>query len=371
MKQKFNLNIISRLIVVVLVAVSIFNNIHIVQAAAVTSLSDTLTRLKANTAANHEIFFVSPTGIASTQTLILTFGGFTASTVNAILFSDVDFATGSTATCSSATYTEQTLVASGPTTSQWSAAASAGAITVTSGGASATLSANRCVRIRIGTNAVSQTTGVNQITNAASAATDCTVAISGSFGDSGTLDVDVVTDDQVVVTATVNPTITFSVSANSTTFGTLSTSSGRWATGSGANASAGTDPTTANSAHTLAVATNAQSGYVVSYNGATLTSGSNTIPVATISADSDGTLGSSQFAMCGKGTAGAPTVTSGYLCATNASYSFVASTNTTLFSNTTTTSGDTVAMAYLANISGAQAAGSYTTTITYIATGTF
>jgi hypothetical protein len=243
-------------------------------------------------------------------------------------------------------------------------------MTITSGGASATLAANKCVRIRIGTNAVSQTTGVNQIQN--NTAGTATIAVGGGFGDSGTLAIPIISNDQVTVSATIDPTITFSISQTSVSFGTLSAATGRWATnGGGANAAAATDPTASNTAHTLSVGTNATSGYTVTYNGALLTSGSNTIAAATISADSDGTPGSNQFAMCGKGTTGSPTVVSSYLCATNASYDFVASTTTTLFSNTVPTSSDVVNVAYLANIASSKAAGAYSTTMTFIATGNF
>lgn len=339
-------------------------------AAQITTFSDTLTRLKASTNANHEIFFVSPTGIASTGNMTLTFAGFSNATVNAILFSDVDFATGSTATCTSAVYTEQTLVASGPTSSQWSVATASQIMTITSGGASATLAANRCVRIRIGTNATNQTTGVNQIQN--NTAGTATIVVGGGFGDTGTVAIPIITNDQVTISATVDPTITFSISQTTVSFGSLAAGTGRWATnGGGANAAAATDPTAANAAHTLTIGTNASSGYTVTYNGALLTSGANTIAAATITGDSDGTPGSNQFALCGKGTSGSPTVASGYLCGTNSDYNFVASTTTTLASATAPASSDVVSVAYLANIASSKPAGTYTTTLTYVATGNF
>jgi hypothetical protein len=132
-----------------------------------------------------------------------------------------------------------------------------------------------------------------------------------------------------------------------------------------------TDPTTSNTAHTLTVGTNASTGYTVTYIGALPTSGSNTIAAATISADSDGTPGSNQFAMCGKGTSGSPSVVSSYLCATNASYDFTANATTTFFTASAPASSDVVSVAYLANIASSKAAGTYTTTLTYIATGNF
>lgn len=370
--MKINKAFISKLLLVMLILAANGFGPKKAFAATITSYSDTLTRLAQNVPANHEIFFVTPTGVASTQTVILTFTGFTSASVNAILFSDLDFASGSTNVCSSATYTEQTLVASGATSSQWNAAAATAAITFTSGGTSATVTANKCIRIRIGTNAVSGTTGVNQIANPVSAATAASIAVTGTFTDVGNLSVDIITNDQVTVTATVDPTITFAISQTSVTFGTLSSGTGRWATnGGGANAAAATDPTASNTAHTLIVSTNAASGYVITYNAPLLTSGGNTIAAATITGDSDGAPGTAQFALCGKATAGSPTVVSGYVCGTNSDYNFATSTTTTLASHNAPASSDTVSVAYLANISGSTPAGSYTSIVTYIATGTF
>lgn len=333
-------------------------------AAGVTSLSDTLTRLKASTAADHTIYFVTPTGLSAAQTITLTFSAdFTG--VSSIAHTDVDFATGSSATCTSATYTEQTLAAS-PSGATWGIGASGQVITITSG--TGTVTANRCVRIKIGTNATTGSTGVNQITNGA-ADDDDTLTIGGTFGDSGTLAYDIITDDQVSITATVAPSITFTVDDNTVGFGTLSSTTGRWATGDtlGGNATAGNTPT---AAHTLTIGTNASSGYSVTYNGATLTSSGNTITAASISSDSDGTTGSEQFALS-VSASGDATIASGYARGTNSSWNFVPSTTTTIVSETVPTATETLSVSYLANISALTEAGSYSTTLTYIATGNF
>ncbi len=336
-------------------------------AAQITSLSDTLSRLKDSVNANHELFMVLPGGIAAGKALTLTFSGFVGSSVNAIVFGDVDFATGSSGTCSSATYTEQTLAGS-PSGATWGVSAGSSAIVITSG--TGTSTAGNCVRVRIGTNATTGGTGTHQITNG-TAATDHTVVASTNITspDSGTLDIDIITDDQVTISATVTPTITFTIDTNSISFGTLSSSTGRWATsGGGANATAATLPSAGN---TLTVATNAASGYVLTYNGATLTSGGGaTITATSISSDSDGAPGSSQFAMTAS-TSGAGSVTAGYARSTNSSWNFVPSTTTTLLTNGAPTNTETITISYLANIPGAQAAGAYSTTLTYIATGTF
>lgn len=322
-------------------------------AAAVTSLKDTLSRLQASTAANHTIQFTTPTGVAAGQTMTLTFGsGFT---MNSIDFADIDVADDGVDLTLAAT-------ASGAT---WGAALSSQVVTITSG--TGTIAASSVVTIEIGTNATAGASGDTQITNPTASST--TVAIAGTFGDSGTLAINIIADDTVDITATVDPTITFSISDVAIGFGSLSSSTGRWATSdaTGGNASAA-QPT---AAHTLAIATNAQSGWAITYSGATLTSGSNTITdAATIDEDSDGTPGSEQFGISAS-TDGDATIASGYLRDSVADFDFVPSTTTTLVSESGETNTETISVSYLANISTITEAGSYTTSITYIATGTF
>jgi hypothetical protein len=233
-----------------------------------------------------------------------------------------------------------------------------------------TLTAGFCVKVEMGTDATTGGTGSSSTVTNGAADDDDTIAIAGGIGDTGTLTVDIITDDQVSITATVNSSISFSIDDNAIGFGTLSTSTGRWATAdaTGTNASAAT-PTVAN---VLTIATNAQSGYTVTYNGATLTSGGNTISPATVSGDSDGTQGTEQFCL-GVSTDGNATIASGYQRTANgtSSCSFAASTTTTIVSETVPTATETLSVSYLANISGTTEAGSYSTTLTYSATGTY
>ena len=173
----------------------------------------------------------------------------------------------------------------------------------------------------------------------------------------------IIANDQVVITATVAPTITFTVSDNTIEFGTLSTSAATWADNAGGS-------TTDVAAHTLTAATNATGGYIVSYNGATLTSGSDTITVAAQTDDANGDPGEEQFGL-GISTDGDATITSGYSNAGTPDWTWVASTTTTIITETGPTATETFSMRYLANIAATTEAGAYTTTVTYIATGTF
>ena len=333
-------------------------------AASLTSLSDTMTRLQASTASNHDIRFVTPSGggVASTETVELTFSA--DFTPGSVAFGDIDFQEGDSNNCSTAGWTDETLVAAGPSSSQFSAAFAGNVLTFTSGGASATIAADRCIRVLIGTNAAG---GSNQITNGA-IDDDDSIAIAGTFGDTGTIAVDIITDDTVDISATVSPSITFTINDVAIGFGTLSFSAATWAN-AGATGSA-----TDTSAHNLTVATNATSGYALTYNGATLTSGGNTIDAATISNDADGTAGTEQFAI-GFDVDNSSTIASGYdhnVTPGNRDWNFVPSTTTTVVSRTTPTNTETINAYYLANISATgTAAGVYNTSVTYTATATF
>ena len=148
-----------------------------------------------------------------------------------------------------------------------------------------------------------------------------------------------------------------------------------------------TDTATATSQ--MAASTNAGSGYVITVNGATLTSGSNT--VTGISAVSTGLRGSSQFGLNLKAntiTTSTPAVGAEVVPAangTNYKGQSIAGYNTV--DNFKFVTGNIVANSanggagatdaqiftatYIVNVSGSQPAGTYTTTLTYICTPTF
>ena len=148
-----------------------------------------------------------------------------------------------------------------------------------------------------------------------------------------------------------------------------------------------TDTATATSQ--MAASTNAGSGYSITVNGATLTSGSNTIPAMTTIAA--GTKGTGQFGMNLRAN-------------TTATSTVAIGADVTPVSNGTDlrgqplagydtvdqfkfTSGDTIAnsafnvagptnsqvytASYIVNVAGNQLAGTYTTTLTYVCTSTF
>ena len=321
-------------------------------AAQVTSFSVLLTREKASTLSNQTITFTIPTAINASETMILTYDNST-SIAAALDFEDIDLADDGV----------DLVLAAAPSGTTWGVVrTSATVITFTNG--SAAVASGSIVTIEIGTNATSVAAGVEQITNGTAGTT--TLALSGTMGTvdiTGTAAMSIIADDQVVITATVAPTITFTISDNTIEFGTLSSSAARWADDSAGSA---TDV----AAHTLTAATNATGGYIVSYNGATLTSGGDTITVASLTDDADGVQGSESFGLS-IATDGDATITSGYAYAGTPDWKWIASATTTIITEAGPTATETFDMHYLANIASTTEAGDYSTTATYIATGTF
>lgn len=340
--------------------------INIARADSITSFSDTVSSMKASTASNHEIKFVTPSGVQATETIILTFSaGFTG--VTNIVHTDIDFAEGDSNNCSTATFTEKTLAATASGTTWGADGDSATTVTLTSD--TGTVTADRCVRIKIGTNAVSQATGANQISNGAIGSSD-NLTISGTFGDSGVLSLEIVADDQVTVSAIVNPTLTFTLSDNSIYFGVLKASgSSCWAQG--------TDPgnltcptVTETEAHTLGASTNATGGYIITLTGDTLTSGALGNPTITAigGANTAPSIGTEQFGVRFDSSGGSGAVSAPYAAS---GYAFDTSQPSEIASAAGPSATTTYSARYIANISPLTEAGTYTTTLTYIATATF
>lgn len=355
----------AKVMVVVLLVLTFQIAPHVANAASLTSMRAIASRLKASTNSDYTIYFVSPTGIqaSTSDDIILTFSA--DFTLAAEVVGNFDFAVGDSGTCTTAVFTEKTLALTASAT-EWGVDVTGDVLSFEPDTDEA-VAGGLCYRIKAGTIATGGG-AADTITNGA-LDDDDTITFSGGFGDTGTIALDIISDDQVSISATVDPTITFTIDDNAIGFGTLSSTTGRWATADaiGTNASAPATPTAAN---VLTVATNAASGYALTYNGATMTSGAATITVASVAGDSDGTPGSEQFGLS-LSTSGDATIASGYQRDATSDFTFVASTATTIASEIGPTNTETFSVAYLANIGGATEAGAYSTTLTYIVTGTF
>ena len=342
-----------------LLVLSVISPYLAVRAATISSAQDILSTVTASTVANHEIYFVSPTGAALNSDIVLTFTGMTTT---GVAFGDVDIATGDSGNCSTATFTERT-VASSAGAAAWGVSNSNPAITLSAptSGAGA-LSAGNCIRIKIGTNASTGTAGTNQITNGTVGLK--TITINGSFGDSGEISVYFISNDQVSITATVPQAMTFSISDNTIGFGTLTSANVRFASGDAAGA------TTPVVAHDLRASTNANNGYTITVKGYSLTSGGNSItPIG--GTNSSIASGTEQFGVrfaatgSGSGVVSAPYADTGY--------AYAATTNTTSLIASSTAPSDTnyYNATYIANISSITESGSYSTALTYVATANY
>ena len=151
--------------------------------------------------------------------------------------------------------------------------------------------------------------------------------------------------------------VTFSVSASSVDFGTLSASAASTAS------------------HTMTIDTNATGGFTVTVAGSTLTSGSDTITeIGSTAAVSS--AGSEQFGInlvantspsvgaAPSGTAPIGSAPSPYGTADNFAYS----TGSTVASASQDINETTYTVSYIANIASGTESGTYTTTLTYSAT---
>lgn len=336
-------------VLLALLAVLMGPPLQIAQAAALTASSDTLSSSKVSTLSSHKIKFTTPTGAAdSTDTIIITFPSdfnFTSKTIGTVTF---------THGASTGLESTETLAAT-PSVTAWGAVFSGTQnriLTLTAPtdgvGAAAVAASDKVIITYDSTNSTNATTAGSK-----------TISISGAFGDTGDITVQILTDDQVAVSATVGQTLSFSLSANTLALGTLSVSA------------------VTSGSHTMSLATNANTGMAVTYSGATLTSGANTVTAMSTAAVSS--VGTEQFGINAKdnvtpnvglecsGTTPIAAAATGYATVDN--FKFVSGETVVSAANAINTT--TCTISYIANIAGTTEAGSYTSTLTYIATATF
>ena len=171
-----------------LVAISVIS----VHAAQVTGVSDTMSRAKVGTFSNHDIVFVTPSGVSDGSTMTVTFPtGFGASgmTEDDIDLFDNGLPVSTSPDCSG---TEQAAAV-------WLGNTLSFQICPGDGGSFAPGST---VSILIGTNAIDSGVGANRLTNPASSGS-YRLVIGGSFGDSGFAPISITNNDEIGVTACV------------------------------------------------------------------------------------------------------------------------------------------------------------------------
>lgn len=221
------------------------------EAANLTYVKDTLSDSDSGSVSNHTIQFLSPTGVATSTSIVVTFpSGFVLTGVD---FTDIDLAEAGT---------DETLVASGATASQWNTSVSGQILTFTSGGASATIAPNATVTIEIGTNAIGGVANA-QITNPTATTTSYEIGITAGASDSGQTRVAIT--DNVLVTANVDTTLTFTVAgvASGATVNTSPTTTAATTTHNTLPFGTLASGVSKTLAQDLVIATNARNGYVV------------------------------------------------------------------------------------------------------------
>ncbi len=345
-----------------------------VQAGDLSMKSDTLSTVKASTLANHTIKFRMNTSLGAGETITLTFAsGYNFATMTGQV-GDIDLCSSVTSYDACISSGQKTLAgtAGGAT---WGVELSGQVLTFTSG--TDTLTASDYVVIQIGTNASG---GAGQITNPT--AGSYTISIGGTNGDTGSVVTTIIADDAVTVAATVSAgdTLTFSIDDNAIGFGTLSFLAARYATADAAGATSDPD----NGAHTLTASSS--SGYSVNVQGGTLSlNGAGVTTIGAMGAAAAYSQGNEQFGMNLEksiigGNGGSSAVCSStalgcggdYSAGSNYIYTATASAAKKIAEcSGVCTAADTYYPHYLASISVNTAAGSYSTTLTYVAVGSY
>ncbi len=360
-KKNFFNSCVSFLVILGIVIGASVTHVELVLAASLTTLSDTQSTVKANTLSDHTIQFVIPSGISAAQAITITFpNGWNLGALGAV---STDFATSTSATCSG--FTDALLANGAASGLTWGVATTSQTISITSG--TAVIPANRCVQIKLGANAFSQASGTSQITNPSSATSSVILISAGA--DSGSVTVNILTDDTVAMTGTVNQSLSFTISTSTIYFGTLGSGAAKFASSTNI-----LGDTVESVAHTLGVSTNAPSGFTVSVRGQTMTSqqnASNTITAIGASAASS-TPSTEQFGFRATESGGTGvTVSVPYSSPTSYGYSATATTSATLATGSGATTLSTLSLRYVTNIAAITEAGTYAANLIYVATANF
>lgn len=346
---------------IIAVLVIVFSYPQGVKAApSITAVSDTMSRLKISQNSAHVIKFTTGDAIQTTgDTITITFPAdfnFTSKTIGTVTFTH-GATTGAENT--------ESLQASADGT-HWGAAFSGTQNRVftltapTDGiGTAAIAASDKLIISYDNTNAANATTANNYVV---------TIAVAGSTTENGSFAIPIITNDQVVVSTTIDPYITFNLTTNSVTL----TKSG------GGNPDSSHTGYNQGAANTLEAYTNAASGYGITYYGDTLKYNGNSI--AAMATKTTSTTNTEQFGInlkqnttpstgANKSGSGSGTAASDYDTADQ--FRYIVNTTTPLASAGVATLSNIFTVTYIVNVGQTTPAGAYSTTITYICTGNF
>lgn len=308
--------------------------------AAGVAVTDTLSVTTASTVSNHTITFTATSGIPASGTIKVTFpAGFAIGSVND---TDIDLTDDAV----------DVVIAATPSGTTWGAAFSGQVLTLTNG--SSVVAGGSVVVIEIGLNATADVAGDAQITNPA--AGNYGIVLTTSAGDLGGVVVPVGNANQVSVSATVDPILSFSLSPNALALGTLPTAANTYANDAGT------------SLITPTVNSNAEGGIVITMVSTGLKSGTKEIGITDIAGGVAPTTGTDYYKVSTNAT---PNLldANGVDMTTAAGTDMLASQTVKSFA--TPVAAGTVAVTVGARADVTTEAGSYTDTLTFIATPTF
>jgi hypothetical protein len=361
--RKFNKILLYCLIVSLLV---LFSYPQAAKAApSMTAISDTTSRLKVSENSSHVIKFTTGDAIATGpgDHITITFPSdfdFTAKAINTLTF-----------THGAGTGLEITETLAGTATaSDWGAEFSGTenrilTLTVpTDGvGAGAVAAGNKLIITYDNTNAANASTANNYVV---------TIAVAGSTTESGSYAIPIITDDQVVVSTTIDPYVTFTLTNNTVSLITSTDTNPN-------SANTGFNKAPANT-NTIEAYTNAGSGYSITYYGDTLKTAGGAHSIDAMAVKAVSATNTEQFGLnlklnttpatgANKSGSGGGASEADYDTANQ--YKYVANTTTALAAAAAATASNIFTVTYIVNVTQTTDAGVYSTTLTYICTGNF
>ncbi len=331
------------------------------------------------------VFIPKSTSAAALTTRKLTLSTSSPAAATATTTYTFDFTTGTTATIASIK-AQLCTTASGTCTIPTGASITSSTLSSTSFSGSWTVSTATAGELRASaTGATSTTTGTakqivwGNVQNPTTANQTFFARITTYTGadyatgptDTGTVAAS--TSNLIQVSATVDEVLTFCTGTSG-----ITSSSCAGATGTSVALGTLTTSSTGSGTSQIGVATNAGTGYSVTVSGSTLTSTTPSDTITALASQTASTQGTKQYGINLKdnatpnvGTevtgAGSGTATANY--GTVDQYRFVSGDS--IASRNTSDDFRLYTVSYIANISGVTKAGTYTTTMTYIATATF
>lgn len=306
-------------------------------AAPLTSLSNDMSRQKVSENSSHDINFTIPNAILAGGSIDVTFPDFD---FTSIVAGDVT-ATGSPTVSFSGTNNSTV-------TLTYPGGQAAGAITIAIAD----------------TNTLNPSVSGNQVITI-----EVDIDNDSTVDDNGVITVPIIDEDQIQITATVDQVLFFDVRDSSDTdntigFGSLTTGSSRWATDDGAGSG------TATPASEFEAGTNATNGYTVAVEGATLTSGSDTIDAVNPAATPNPSIEQFGLAVATSTETGNQhgTIETDY---TGGTYFHDTAAPNIVVNQSNPADNSTYDVSYLANVTSGTEAGSYSTSLTYTMTANF